>query len=56
MSDTSSGTYGDAHGRTSPFRWDSSSALAVILLVAAVVLFFTGIVKIRLSGGAAVAI
>ena len=51
MSDTASGTYGDAHGQTNWFRWDSSTALAVILLVAAVVLFFTGLIKIRLSGG-----
>lgn len=56
MSDTSDGTYGDAHGRTSWFRWDPSSALAILLVVAAVLLFFTGLVKIRLSGGASVAI
>ena len=52
MSDTSSGTYGNAHGQTNWFRWDSSTALAVILLVAVIVLFFTGLIKIRLSGGA----
>lgn len=56
MSDTSSGTYGQAHGQTNWFRWDSSTALAVILLAAVVILFFTGIIKIRLSGGAALSI
>ena len=52
MSDTASGDYGQAHGQTSWFRWDSSTALGLIVLIAAAVLFFTGLIKIRLSGGA----
>lgn len=56
MSDTASGTYGDAHGQTNWFRWDPSTALTILLLVSAVVLLFTGAIKIRLSGGAGLSI
>ncbi len=55
MSDTSSGTYGSPHGQTSPFRWDSSTALALLLILAVIVLFFTGLIKLRLTGGASLA-
>lgn len=56
MSDTASGTYGQAHGQTNWFRWDPSTALGTVLLVAVAVLFFTGLIKIRLAGGASFAI
>lgn len=37
-------TYGSPHGRTSPLRWDPSTALALMLLGALAILFLTGLV------------